>query len=133
MKDFYVENLETTPSTFLSKVSSEIYLCRIVSYWDSIFTFYLTWEAFSVVCVLSVFFFLSSFFFYWYFPWQTLTTHRIAGKGEGIIIFRVSRFHPLTKIHLDLSGFRFIKISTTSFFITLFVITKLKAEETCSP
>ena len=64
MKDFSVENLETTPSTFLSKFSSDIYLSRINNYWGSIFTLYLTWGTFSLVCVLPVFFsfLLSSFF-----------------------------------------------------------------------
>ena len=62
LKDFYVENLETTPSTFGSKFSSEIYLSRIINYLDSIFLLYLTWGAFSLVCVLSVLFFLSFFF-----------------------------------------------------------------------
>ena len=64
MKDFSVENLETTPSTFLSKFSSDIYLSRINNYWGSIFTLYLTWETFSLVFVLPVFFsfLLSSFF-----------------------------------------------------------------------
>ena len=65
LKDFYVENLETTPSTFCSKFSSEIYLSRIINYSDSIFL--LTWGAFSLVCVLSVLFFLfflSCFFFF---------------------------------------------------------------------
>ena len=41
LKDFSVENLETTRSTFLSKFSSEIYLSRIINYWGSIFTLYL--------------------------------------------------------------------------------------------
>ena len=31
LKDFSVENPETTPSTFLSKFSSEIYLSRIIN------------------------------------------------------------------------------------------------------
>ena len=31
LKDFSVEILETTPSTFLSKFSSEIYLSRIIN------------------------------------------------------------------------------------------------------
>ena len=35
LKDFYVENLETPPSTCLSKFSSEIYLSRIINYWGS--------------------------------------------------------------------------------------------------
>ena len=38
LKGFSGENLETTPSTFLSKFSSEIYLCQIINYWGSIFT-----------------------------------------------------------------------------------------------
>ena len=42
MKGFSVENLETTPSTFLSKFSSEIYLSQIINYWGIIFTLYLT-------------------------------------------------------------------------------------------
>ena len=45
-------------------------------------------------------FFLLLFFLYRLFPWQTLTIHSIAGKGEGIIIFLVFYFHPLTNIHL---------------------------------
>ena len=98
LKDFSVENSETTPSTLLLKLSSAIYLPRIINYWGSIFTLYLTSWVFSLVCILSVFFsfFLSSFFsfLYWYFPWQTLTIHRIPGKGEGIFIFLVFRFHP---------------------------------------
>ena len=40
LKDFYVENLETTPNTFLSKFPSEIYVSRIINYWGSIFTLY---------------------------------------------------------------------------------------------
>ena len=76
----------------------------IVNYWGSIFTLYLKWGAFSLVCVLSVlfFFFLSSFssLFYRYFPWQTLRIHRTAGNGKGIIIFLIFHFHPLTNIHL---------------------------------
>ena len=74
----------------------------IVNYWGSIFTLYLKWGAFSLVCVLSVFFFffLSSFssLFYRYFPWQTLRIHRTAGNGKGIIIFLIFHFHPLTNI-----------------------------------
>ena len=66
LKDFSVENLEATPSIFLSKVSSEITLSRIINYWGSIFTLYLTWGVFSLVCVLSIFlfsFFLLCFLF----------------------------------------------------------------------
>ena len=77
-KDFSVENLEGTSSTFLSKFSSEIYL-SLINYCSSIFTPYLSCRAFSLICFYPcLFFFLSFFFFfffYWYFPWQTLTIH----------------------------------------------------------
>ena len=128
-KDFSVENLETTPSKFSPQnIFSEIYLSLIINYWGSIFTFYLTWGAFSLVCAVSVFsFFLIFTFFYWYFPWQTLTIHRIAGMGEGIIIFLVFHFHPLTNIHLVHRDFYHF------FLINLFVITRLIADETSSP
>ena len=66
LKNCNVENLETTPSTFLSRFSSEVYVSRIINYWGSIFTLYLTWGAFSLAYVLSI------FFFYRYFRWQTL-------------------------------------------------------------
>ena len=38
LKDFSVENVETTPSIFLSRFSSEIYLSRIINHWGSVFT-----------------------------------------------------------------------------------------------
>ena len=97
----FEKHVPSTPSIFLSKFSSEIYLSRIINYWGSIFTLYLTWGAFSLVCVLSVFFFLSffiGFFFCRYFSGQTLTIDRIAGKGEEVLIFLVFHFHPLTNI-----------------------------------
>ena len=53
-KDFSVENLETTPSNFISKFFSEIFLSPIINYWGSIFTLHLTWGAFSLVCVVNV-------------------------------------------------------------------------------
>ena len=46
LKDFSVENVKTTPSTFLSKFSSEIYLSRIINYWCSILTLYLSIPSF---------------------------------------------------------------------------------------
>ena len=89
---------------FLSKFSSDIYFSRFINYWASIFTLYLTWGAFSLVCVLSVFFFFLSFisflFFSRYFLWQTLTIHSVAGKGEGTITFLVFHLLPLANIHL---------------------------------
>ena len=42
LKDFSVENVKTIPNTFLSKFSSEIYLSRIINYWCSILTLYLS-------------------------------------------------------------------------------------------
>ena len=96
LKDFPVENLETNPSTFFSEFHSEIYLSRIIYYWGSIFTLYLTWGAFSLVCVPSVFLFflsffcfisLSVFFFYQGFlhrNWQREGTER-EGKGPSFI------------------------------------------------
>ena len=63
LKDFSVKDVETTPSTFISKFSSKIYLSRIINYWCIILTLYLTWGAFN--CAISVFFsfFLSRGFF----------------------------------------------------------------------
>ena len=63
--DLSVENLETAPGTFLSKVSSKIYLLHFINYWSSIFILYLRWRAFNLVFILSaLFFFLSSFLFF---------------------------------------------------------------------
>ena len=121
LKCFSVENQETTPSTFLSKFSCEICLYRA-------FTLYLTCGAFSLVCVLYLFFyFLLFFIFYRYLPWQTLTIRRIAGEGEGIIIFLVFNLHQLTNFHLvhwDFYDF---------FLLKLIVITRLIAYKTCFP
>ena len=57
LKYFSVENLETTSSTFLLKSSSMVYFSWVNNYWGSILTLYLRWGAFSLVCVLSSFFF----------------------------------------------------------------------------
>ena len=129
LKDFSVENLETTSSIFLSKFLSETFLPRIIHYRGSIFTLCLTWGAFSLVCALSAFFFpfFFVFFFYRYFSWQTLTIHSITGKGEEVLIFHVFHFHLLANIHLVHGDFyRFC-------LIDLFVITRLIGDETCSP
>ena len=47
-----------------SRNYSQIYLSGIINYWGSILTLYITWGAFSLVCVLSVFFFFLSFLFF---------------------------------------------------------------------
>ena len=110
LKDFSVENLETIPSTFLSKFSSDIYLCRILNYWGSIFTLYLTWGAFSLVCFLSVFFFFLSFsigiFFDRHYTLTDDSNDRREGRGNHYfscvplppahkLSFSSSRFLPL--------------------------------------
>ena len=126
--DLSVENLETAPSTFLSKVSSTIYLLHFINYGSSIFILYLRWRAFNFIFILSaLFFFLSSFFFFFcrYSCFLDTNFHRIAGKGEGINIFLVFLLHRLTNIYLvhrDLYHF---------FLIDLFVITSMTAA-TCS-
>ena len=61
---FLVENLETTPSTFLSNSSTQIYLSRIINHWSIIFTLYLMWRASRLVCALLVFFAFLSFSFF---------------------------------------------------------------------
>ena len=65
---------------------SQIYLSGIIKYCDSILTLYIMWGAFSSVCALSVFFsfFLSCFFFFFYryFPWQTLMIHKMEREKE---------------------------------------------------
>ena len=113
-----------------SRNYSQINLSQTTNYWDRILRLYITWGAFSLVCVLSVFFhsfFLLFVFFYRYFSWQTLTIHKIGGTGEGIIIFLVFHFHPLTSIHSIYRDFYHL------FLLDLFVIIKLIADETCSP
>ena len=65
LKDFSVENLETTLSTILSKFSCKICLSPIINYWGSIFTLNQTWGGFCLVCVVPAFFlFLASFFLF---------------------------------------------------------------------
>ena len=130
LKGFSVENLETTGSTFLSKFSSEIYLSRIINYWGSIFTLYLMWGAFSLVCVLSTFFFFLSLFFFFSFSVGIFLTDTNDSQDsrdvEEIIIFLAFDFHLLTNIHLAHRDFYHF------FLIGLSVITRLIAHETCS-
>ena len=87
------KSLETAPSAFLLRFSAEIYFSRIINYWGIIFTLYLTWGAFSLVCVLSAFFFLA-FLFLSVFSLTPRTFHMIVGMGKGIIIFLVFHIHP---------------------------------------
>ena len=86
---------------FSLEISSDIHLSPIINYWGSIFMLYLTWRAFSVVCVLSTSFF--SFFLLFFLPVFSLTDtndsrdHR-EGRG-GFFISLIFRFHPLKNIH----------------------------------
>ena len=96
-KGFSVENLETTPTNFLSKLFLEVYLSPVFNYWGSIFTLYLMCEERSSCFVLYAYFFLS--FFLLFFSWQTLMIHRKAEMEEKIILFLAILFHPLTNIN----------------------------------
>ena len=114
-KGFSVENLETTPSNFISKFF----------FWDIIPN--VRSVQFGLCCIRIFFLSFFFFFFYWYFPWQTLTVHRIAGMGEEIIVFLAFHFHPLTSIHLVHRDFYHF------FLINISIITRLIADETSSP
>ena len=109
LKDFSVENLETTPSIFLSIFFREIYLSRIINYWVSVFTSYLTWWAFSLVCVLSVFF-LYLFFFLSVFSWIDTNDSQDsrAGRRNHYFCFLL----PLANKHLFISS-RFLSFLLT--------------------
>ena len=129
LKDFSVESQEANPSTFLSKLSSEIYLSQIINYWGSIFTLYLTWGAFTVVCVLSVFFsfFVLFFLFLSVFSFIDTKYSQDYREGRGNPCFLAFHFHPLTKIHLVHRDFYHFLL------INHFVINRLIADETCPP
>ena len=61
-----------------------------------------------VLCSIRIsFFFLSFFFFFFYryFPWQTLTIQRIAGKREGINLFFCISLPPAHKHSFSSSRF----------------------------
>ena len=109
LKDFSVENLETTPSTFLSKFSSEIYLSRIISYWGSL-------------CSIHIFFHFLSVF-----SLTDTNDSQDSRERSGNHFFPVFHFHSLTNIHLVHQDFYHF------FLIDLFLITRLIAKETCSP
>ena len=103
-----------------------IYLSRIINYWGSVFTLYLTWRPFILGCVLSAFFFiLSSFFFLSVFSLIDINDLQGSKEGKGNHYFSCFQL-PLAKehlSHLDLYH---------SFSLDLFVITRLIANETCS-
>ena len=62
-----------------SRNYSQIYISGIINYWGSILTLYITWGAFRVVFL---FLFPVFFVFCQYFPWQTLTIHKIGWERE---------------------------------------------------
>ena len=79
LKDFSVENLETTACTFLSKFFCEIYLSQFIYHWGSNVTLYLVRGAISFVCVLSVFlpFFILFFYFLLFFVFSLIDTNNL--------------------------------------------------------
>ena len=128
---FLCSDLETTSSTFLSKFSAEIFLSQIINYWGSIFTLYLTWGMFSLVCVLSGArtFFLSFLLFSLFlsvFYLADTNDSQDSREGRGNNCFFVYYFHPPTNIHLVHPDFYHF------FLIDLSVITRLIAYEACS-
>ena len=101
LKDFSVENLETTLSPFLSKLSSDIHLSPNINYWGSIFVIP---NVRSVQCGLcSIHIFFLSFFLLFFLPVFSLTDTNDSrdyreGRG-GFFISLIFRFHPLKNIH----------------------------------
>ena len=108
-----------------SRNYSKIYLSGITNYWDSILTLYIMWGAFSLFVFFS--FFLSCFFLFLSVFSLTDIKDPSDGTGEGIIIFLVFHFHPLTNIHLIHRDFYHL------FLLDLFVITRLIVDGTSSP
>ena len=115
---FLCRSLETVTSIFLSKSSSEIYLSPIINCWGRIFTLYLTWGSFSLVCVLSLFFsFFLSFFFLFLSVFSLTSTNNSQDSREGI------------KHKHSFSSSKFLHFC----LIDLFVITRQIVDEICSP
>ena len=101
---------------------SEIYLSRIINYWSSIFTLYLTWGAFTVVRILSVFFSFFLFFFLFLSVFSLTDTnywqdYRWGRRKPYFPCFSIS---PVTNIHLVHWDFYHF------FLIYLLVITRLR-------
>ena len=127
LKDFSAETLETTPSTFLPKFSCEICLSQSIKYWDSIFTSYLTWEAFSLVCVLPVFlFFFFLHFFLFLLVFSLRGTNNSQDSREGRRNHYFPSFQPPPANEHSFGSFRFILL----ILLKLIVITRLIADET---
>ena len=114
---FLCQSLETVTSIFLSKSSSEIYLSPIINCWGRIFTLYLTWESFSLVCVLSLFFSFFLSFFLFLSVFSLTSTNDSQDSREGI------------KHKHSFSSSKFLHFC----LIDLFVITRLIVDEICSP
>ena len=123
LKDFSVKNLETTLFTGNFLIRS-IYLKLLII--GVVFLFYSEREKCSVWYVFYPYlfsFFLLFFSFCLYFPWQTLTIHRITGEGVEVIISLVFYFHPNEHFF---SSSKFIPL----LLLNLFVITRLIADVT---
>ena len=141
--DFIEKNVQSITCIFLLKTMHllkfrNVSLLKIKKLLPALFSrnflvrscFYIIPNVWSIqfgLCSMPIIYFLLFFFFNRYLPWQTLTIRRIAGEGEGIIIFLVFNLHQLTNFHLvhwDFYDF---------FLLKLVVITRLIAYKTCFP
>ena len=82
LKDFSVENLETTLSTLLSKFSSKIYLSRIINYRGSIFALYLTRSVQFGLCSICFFFLYFVLLFFVFLSAFSLTDTNDSQNGR---------------------------------------------------
>ena len=81
LKDFSVENLETTPRSIYLELT--LYITRRAFSWFVFYPYFFSFY-FSFLSVFSL----------------TLAFHKIEGTGEAIIIFLVFHLYLLTNIHL---------------------------------
>ena len=92
-----------------SRNYSHIYLSGIINYWGNILTLYITWGAFSLVCVLSVFSFFPVFFLF--LSVFSLTDTSDSWDGRGNNYFSCFLLPPVNKY-----SFKLIEVSTTYFY-----------------
>ena len=110
-----------------SRNCSQISISEIINYWGSTLTLYLKWGAFSLVCVVSVFFslFISLFFTFSIGLFLDRHSRSIRWDGRGNHYFSCFLL-PLTNNHLILRDFYHL------FLLDLFVISRLIADGTFS-
>ena len=130
LKDFSVENLETTACTFLSKNFYEICLSQFIYHCNV--TLYLVRGAISLVCVLSVFlpfFILFFFIFFFFLVFSLIDTNNLWDSREGKRNHYFSCFQLTLANEHSFSSSRFLPLP----FTDLFVIIRPIDDETCSP